>query len=122
MQAFANSSEEGKRSGLGWIPGTVKKFHFNGANASLKIPHMGWNQVIDSAAEPLLNGIREDARFYFVHSYYFDCENKESFAAATDYGGPFASIVRKDNVVGVQFHAEKSHRFGLRLFENFLQC
>jgi glutamine amidotransferase len=89
-------------------------------NVRLKVPHMGWNQVNQVVDHPLWKGIPQDTRFYFVHSYYVQPETSQPIAAVTDYGHPFASALAKDNVFAVQFHPEKSHDMGLRLYENFL--
>jgi len=114
MQLFASKSEEGKKSGLGWIEGEVKKFNLSGN----KIPHMGWNNIEIKKEDPLLSGIDGKARFYFIHSYHFVCL-EENILAGTDYGYSFASVIRKENIFGVQFHPEKSHKFGMKLLSNF---
>lgn len=119
MQLLANGSEEGSMAGLGLIPGQVRRFRFEGAAAALKIPHMGWNRVTPAVAHPLIQGLEEDARFYFVHSYYFDCEDPKDALLRSVYGLPFISGVQRGNVMGVQFHPEKSHRYGMQLIKNF---
>lgn len=119
MQILFSSSEEGKLAGLGWINGSVKKFDFK--DSKLKVPHMGWNVARPVINHPLFNDFEDEARFYFVHSYYVQCEYKENILASTEYGHPFSSAVCKDNIFGVQFHPEKSHRFGMMLFKNFLE-
>jgi glutamine amidotransferase len=113
MQILGRSSEEGSAAGLGWIDGTVAKL---GAE---RLPHMGWNDVAPRAADGLFDGLETGARFYFLHSYYFRCANEADVLATSEYGAPFACAVRHGNVYGVQFHPEKSHRFGTRLLENF---
>jgi glutamine amidotransferase len=113
MQILGRSSEEGSAAGLGWIDGTVAKL---GAE---RLPHMGWNDVAPRAAGGLFAGLETGARFYFLHSYYFRCANEADVLATSEYGAPFACAVRHGNVYGVQFHPEKSHRFGTRLLENF---
>jgi glutamine amidotransferase len=120
MQLLANRSEEGVLDGLGLIPGQVRRFRFQEEATSLKIPHMGWNRVSPTAAHPLSAGLGADARFYFVHSYYFECENPDDTLLQTFYGGAFASGVHRGNVMGVQFHPEKSHRYGMQLIRNFV--
>lgn len=120
MQLFAHGSEEGSQPGLGLVPGRVRRFRFGADQAHLKVPHMGWNRVMPCHAHPLSQGL-EDARFYFVHSYHFDCEAEEDVLFRTTYGGDFTSGVQRDRVMGVQFHPEKSHRFGLQLIKNFVE-
>ena len=120
MQLLANSSEEGTLEGLGLIPGQVRRFRFEGEAASLKIPHMGWNRATPTRDHPLSDGLGADARFYFVHSYYFDCENPDNALLRSFYGVPFTSGVQRGNVMGVQFHPEKSHRYGMQLIKNFV--
>lgn len=121
MQLLAEKSEEGEMVGLGLIPGRVRRFRFEGEALRLKIPHMGWNRVAPVAPHPLTQGLGPDARFYFVHSYYFDCEDPEDVLLQSVYGMTFTSGVRRGNVMGVQFHPEKSHRFGMRLIKNFVE-
>lgn len=120
MQLLANRSEEGTLEGLGLIPGKVRRFRFEGDAASLKVPHMGWNRVTPTGEHPLTTGLGPNARFYFVHSYYFDCENPDNAMLRSFYGVPFTSGVQRGNVMGVQFHPEKSHRFGMQLIKNFV--
>ena len=119
MQIMAHSSEEGIRPGLGWIDGEVKKFSpptiINGTN----IPHMGWNDVVPARKTVLFEGLEQNPRFYFLHSYYFNCRNNEDILAVTDYGGRFASAVKSRNIYGVQFPPEKSHHYGIQLLKNF---
>ncbi len=120
MQLLAKESEEGCMAGLGLIPGRVRRFRFEGEAAKLKIPHMGWNRVTPVRAHPLGQGMEEGARFYFVHSYYFDCEHAEDVLLRSEYGHEFTSGVQRGNVMGVQFHPEKSHRYGMQLIRNFV--
>lgn len=120
MQLLANGSEEGTMAGLGLIAGQVRRFRFEGDAAALKIPHMGWNRVTPVVTHPLTQGLGADARFYFVHSYYFDCENPEDALLQSVYGPSFTSGVQRGNVMGVQFHPEKSHRYGMQLIKNFV--
>jgi glutamine amidotransferase len=120
MQLLANESEEGCMTGLGLIPGRVRRFRFEGEPAKLKIPHMGWNRVTPVRAHPMGQGLEEGARFYFVHSYYFDCERDEDELFRSAYGHEFTSGVQRGNVMGVQFHPEKSHRYGMQLIRNFV--
>jgi glutamine amidotransferase len=118
MQLLTESSEEGNSSGFGWIPGTTVRFRQTGASAGLKIPHMGWNLVTATQPNPLLPLSEEERRFYFVHSYHVACA-PEYVIGSTTYGYPFASAIRHRNVLGAQFHPEKSHRFGSDLLSRF---
>ena len=120
MQLLSNQSEEGELSGLGIIPGRVRRFNINHKNSLMKVPHMGWNQAKPTKHNPLANGLDTEARFYFVHSYYFECEDPSHEIFKTQYGHEFTSGVQLGNVFGVQFHPEKSHRYGLQLIKNFI--
>ncbi len=120
MQLMTNSSEEGKRNGLGWVKGKTKRFKFDANNTSLRIPHMGWNRVIQKKESLLFQDMNSDPRFYFVHSYHVDLEKDEHILTETNYGQPFTSAFEVNNIIGVQFHPEKSHKFGIKLFENFI--
>ncbi len=114
MQMLANNSEEnGFNKGLGWINGKIKPLPAE----NLKMPHMGWNLVKPKNDNKLLNSAND---YYFVHSYYFECVNKENILAESLYGISFASIVGKENIYGVQFHPEKSSKQGLNLIKNFI--
>tara|TARA_B100000674_G_scaffold469262_1_gene455924 strand:+ start:424 stop:1047 length:624 start_codon:yes stop_codon:yes gene_type:complete len=114
MQMLANNSEEnGFHDGLGWINGNIKEIPKN----NLKMPHMGWNIVKPTKENELINN---EADYYFVHSYYFECQNNQNILAETRYGINFTSIVSKENIYGVQFHPEKSSSQGLNLIKNFL--
>ncbi len=119
MQLLANNSEEGLLSGLGLIPGSVKKFVLA---EGMKIPHMGWNIVRYQAGNPLFKGFEdfEETRFYFVHSYHFVCNNEENSIGKTIYGSEFTCAVQNNNIFGVQFHPEKSHKFGMKLLHNYI--
>jgi glutamine amidotransferase len=119
MQMLAKSSDEGKLPGLGWIDGSVRKFDVSGIPYKTKLPHMGWNTIDPINDCPLLNGFDSDSRFYFLHSYYFVCNNEENIIASTSYGIAFASAVNKDNIFGIQFHPEKSHSNGIQLLNNY---
>jgi len=122
MQLLADSSDEGKLPGLGWIPGRVKKFNFSSLKVELPIPHMGWNYVdpVDDTFF-LFKNVPRPMRFYFVHSYHFVPNDPKEVVATTDYGYSFASVVAKEHVLGVQFHPEKSHKFGKQLLKNFVE-
>jgi glutamine amidotransferase len=118
MQLLTRRSEEGGDSGLDLIPGETVRFR-PVEGSRLKIPHMGWNTIRKSGSHPLFADMPADSRFYFVHSYHVICDSPDVTIAETDYGSPFASSIARDNVLGVQFHPEKSHRFGMQLLENF---
>lgn len=119
MQILAESSEEGVLPGLGWIDAKVKKFDTSLFKQRTKIPHMGWNDVHPVKNNGLFIGLEENALFYFLHSYYFDCHRKEDSLAVADYGGQFTCAANADNIYGVQFHPEKSHQYGIQLLNNF---
>ena len=120
MQILGEASEEGSSAGLGWIKGVVRSLAGREATARMPLPHMGWNDV--EPTRPLdLIGAMEDPRFYFLHSFYFDNARSEDCAATVDYGDRFTCMVQRDNVMGVQFHPEKSHHFGSALLKNFAE-
>jgi glutamine amidotransferase len=117
MQMLADSSDEGELSGLGWIPGVVKKF----SAANLPLPHMGWNSVEPMGSKSLFASDASAIDFYFLHSFYFEPAADEHVLASTSYGGTFASAVRRGHIFGVQFHPEKSHGAGIDLLKNFAE-
>jgi glutamine amidotransferase len=121
MQMLAKSSDEGALPGLGWIDGAVKKFDVLKMPQGTNLPHMGWNDVAPVVDSGLFKGMEQDARFYFLHSYYFECHQQSDVLAVTDYGGSFTCAVHRENVYGVQFHPEKSHHFGTQLLKNFAE-
>ena len=121
MQIMAQASEEGKEPGLGWIDAEVKRFAFASDNDRLMLPHMGWNDVGPCQQCALLRGLDEEARFYFLHSYYFAPRNVDEVIATADYGGRFACAVQSGTCYGVQFHPEKSHGWGIQLLRNFAE-
>ena len=121
MQLFTLTSEEGKEQGLGWLDAQTVRFKFDGVNSHLKIPHMGWNTLQIQKPHPLLEDLGTDARFYFVHSCHVTCNNQEPVLATTNYGYDFPSVVAQDNILGAQFHPEKSHKFGMKLLTNFAE-
>lgn len=118
MQLLTKSSEEGLLPGLGWIPARTIRFCFP-PGSDLKIPHMGWNMVHRANPSPLTDNFEPEHRFYFVHSYHVRVEDEKFSILKTIHGHPFDSAIQNDNIFGVQFHPEKSHRFGMRLLENF---
>jgi glutamine amidotransferase len=118
MQMLARSSEEGTASGLGWIAGTVRRLSALTAE-KLPLPHMGWNDVRVVSSDRLFDQLGSSARFYFLHSYYFHCDRVDDAAALSSYGQEFACAVHSENIYGVQFHPEKSHRWGTRVLQNF---
>ena len=119
MQMLAKSSDEGSESGLGWIDAQVKKFDVSQFSQKTHLPHMGWNDINPQKEHKILKGLEQDARFYFLHSYYFECENSENVLATSDYGGSFCCLANVGNIYGVQCHPEKSHSFGAQLLKNF---
>lgn len=121
MQLFAESSEEGERRGLGWIGGRAVRFRFDAAEKELPIPHMGWNTLAARQDHPVLVDLGDSSRFYFVHSYHVQCTDPDHVLAETRYGTTFVSAVAKGSIVGVQFHPEKSLRWGMQLFRRFVK-
>jgi imidazole glycerol-phosphate synthase subunit HisH len=126
MQILANDSEEGKRRGLGWVPGKVCNFRSMPILDDLPLPHMGWNDIVPTtgvggATDKLFAGLEDAARFYFLHSFYYEPDDPADVVATASYGTPFACAVRRENVWGVQFHPEKSHHFGAMLLKNFAE-
>ncbi len=122
MHLLCRGSEEGKRKGLGWIPADVVTFKLQDMN--LKVPHMGWCVVAPTQANPLLPMGTDEQRFYHTHRYHAVCDSGANVVGISEYGYPFASAVRNENVYGVQFHPEKSHRYGMKLLRRFsdIEC
>jgi len=120
MQLLFESSEEGSLHGLGWIKGKVLNYK-NRIPDSLKIPHMGWNDVTIKKTTQLTKGFDDEIRFYFVHSYFAKVFNDEDRLMTCDYGITFDSSIHHENIFGVQFHPEKSHRYGMQLLKNFAE-
>lgn len=119
MQLMTEGSDEGQLSGLGWVKGRSRRFVFENED-KLKVPHMGWNAARQIKESRLLDRqSRQEHRFYFAHGYYVELQNNEDQLLQTTYGFPFSSAFEKDNIIGVQFHPEKSHRFGMDLLHNF---
>lgn len=124
MQLLCKGSEEGALEGLGWIDAEVRKFSFDSLpqNAPpLKVPHMGWNVVAPVDKNfPLFKGWEDEMRFYFVHSYAVKCNNPSQSKGKTVYGYAFDSVIGQANIMGMQCHPEKSHRFGMKVYKNFI--
>lgn len=119
MQLMCTGSEEGSQPGLGFLDARVRRFEFPD-DPRMKVPHMGWRELQLAQPVGLFAGLNGDSRFYFVHSYFVDCANEADILARSTYGHEFVSAFQHGNVAGVQFHPEKSHRFGIRLFQNFV--
>lgn len=121
MQLLGKGSEEGTLPGLGWIDAYTRKFQFGDEYKHLKIPHMGWNEVKPVKEHLLIKDLPAPSRFYFVHSYYVKCANATDELLRCNYGIDFTCSVQNANIMGVQFHAEKSHKFGMQLLKNFAE-
>lgn len=119
MQLMANHSEEGDCKGLGWIDSEIVKFKSE-EMGNLKVPHMAWNEIQVKKTHPLFPDLKAEERFYFVHSYHAIANKKEDVLATVHYGYDFVCAYSKDNICGMQFHPEKSHRFGMEVFTRFL--
>lgn len=119
MQLLSNGSEEGSLPGLGWVDAETIRFRFKDT-IEYKIPHMGWNFIKQHKDSRLFENMYPDARFYFVHSYYFRANIEKDILLSTNYEIEFTSAVEKGNILGVQFHPEKSHKFGMTLLKNFV--
>ncbi len=119
MQLLACGSEEGQEPGLGWVDARARRFRPD--DPKLKVPHMGWNEVRQMREDVLLPVIHAPRRFYFVHSYRVECADPADVLLECDYGETFVAAFRRENIWGFQFHPEKSHRFGMELFRNFLE-
>ena len=119
MQLLGRCSEEGVEKGLGWINGSVRRFNPAHFSQAKRLPHMGWNTIKPTKANPVFDGLEMPCEFYFLHSYHFVCATSDDELAVTDYGGRFTSAVHRKNVWGMQFHPEKSHQAGVILLHNF---
>jgi len=121
MQLLLESSDEfGAKEGLGLIPGVVRKFDTNKFKTTLKVPHMGWNELFVKKQSPLFNGLEDEIYLYFVHSYHAICDEKYTIGE-TEYGYPFTSAINRENIYGFQPHPEKSHDNGLKILKNFTE-
>ncbi|MCM2356960.1 MAG: imidazole glycerol phosphate synthase subunit HisH [Geobacteraceae bacterium] len=120
MQLFSRKSAEGSLTGLGWLEAETVRFSFD-VRMGPKVPHMGWNTVQIVKSSRIFDDIYHDSRFYFVHSYHVVCRNEADVLTRTFHGFDFASSVARDNIIGVQFHPEKSHKFGMKLLKNFAE-
>jgi glutamine amidotransferase len=120
MQIMTSGSQEGALPGLNWIHGSTQKFSFD-VEAKLRVPHMGWNSVYVQKESSLFEPNDPENRFYFVHSYHVVCNDENDIVTTTPYGINFTSSFHKDNIYGVQFHPEKSHRFGFQLLKKFAE-
>lgn len=122
MQMLARGSDEGSMSGLNWVPGRVRGFANQSQSALLPMPHMGWNELAPRADSKLFSkGFDDGAQFYFLHSYFFDAEDKQDVAATASYGIEFDAVVSRGHIHGVQCHPEKSHHWGEQLLKNFVE-
>lgn len=120
MQLMTMKSQEATTPGLGWLDAETALFKFNNIANDKKIPHIGWNSINVKKENVLFNGIEKDHRFYFLHSYHVICNNKEDILATTFYGYEFVCAINKNNIYGIQFHPEKSHKFGMEVLKNFV--
>lgn len=119
MQLFGKSSEEGNLEGLGWIESS--SIRFNKIDPNMRIPHMGWNYILKNKYSSIIENIEEKDRFYFANSFHVICQNNEQIIATTKYFYDFPSIIQYNNIIGVQFHPEKSHKYGMKILRNFSQ-
>jgi imidazole glycerol-phosphate synthase subunit HisH len=121
MHMMAKRSEEGSLEGLGWLDAEVKKFDPQAGESARRLPHMGWNDVRAAHGDGLFSELDTDAKFYFLHSYYMAVGTEDQVLGHADYQGQFTCSVSHENVYGVQFHPEKSHRWGVQLLKNFAE-
>lgn len=122
MQMLAQGSDEGSLQGLNWVPGRVRAFANQSKSADLPMPHMGWNQLQPRSHSKLFSiGFEEAPQFYFLHSYFFDAEDKRHVAATAEYGVDFDAVVSHGHIHGIQCHPEKSHHWGEQLLKNFVE-
>lgn len=119
MQLMTSGSEEGTEKGFGWVDARTVKFDLTKTDRKFHVPHMGWNNTLLKKDSPIFEEMYEDPRFYFVHSYYVRCNNTSAVLTSTDYSLEFHSAFEQNNIIGVQFHPEKSHKYGMKLLANF---
>jgi glutamine amidotransferase len=118
MQLFTKTSEEGAEQGMGWVDAKTVKFNAD-KDSLFKIPHMGWDTLDIKKSHFLMKDTDSNAMYYFVHSFHVVCSHSEDVLSTTHYGYDFVSSLAKDNIIGVQFHPEKSHKYGMKLLDNF---
>ena len=121
VQLLTEGSEEGKAKGLGWIKGKTVAFDKMKLDANHKIPHMGWTDIKGFEQSKLFTGMYDEPRFYFVHSYHLQLDDPADVLASANYGYDFTVGIEHENILGVQFHPEKSHKYGMKLLENFVK-
>lgn len=119
VQLLTEASEEGTEKGLGWIKGKTIAFDKTKLAANQKVPHMGWTDVANYQQSKLFEGMFDEPRFYFVHSYHLSLEDKNDCLVTANYGYEFSAGIEHQNILGTQFHPEKSHKFGMKILENF---
>ncbi|MDA9945239.1 imidazole glycerol phosphate synthase subunit HisH [Schleiferiaceae bacterium] len=120
-QLFTKSSEEGKMEGLGWFSSAKTVMFRNNGQSNFKIPHMGWSGIDLQKPSKLFADLNDEMRFYFVHSYHIECADRENILATSTYGYNFVSAIEHSNIIGVQFHPEKSHKYGMGILKNFVE-
>lgn len=121
VQLLTKSSEEGSEPGLGWINAKTVKFREDQLDKNHKIPHMSWSDTTFNTQSKLFTGMYDNPRFYYVHSFHLECEHSEDILCRAQYGYDFIAGVERGNVLGVQFHPEKSHKFGMKFLQNFIE-
>jgi imidazole glycerol-phosphate synthase subunit HisH len=121
VQLLTQGSEEGSEKGLGWVNGKTIAFDKTKLSSNQKIPHMGWTDVEEFKQSKLFENMHDEPRFYFVHSFHLQLDNQNESMVKAKYGYDFVAGIEKDNILGVQFHPEKSHKFGMKLLENFVK-
>ncbi len=119
MQIMAESSQEGIEDGLGWIKGTVKQIDATTLDRKPRLPHMGWNSIVLEKDSDVLANVDPERGFYFLHSYYLETKEPQNVVATVNYGSRINCVVIKNNIIGIQFHPEKSHKNGIEVFKNF---